>query len=180
MLCEAFMWLTISAKLEQTGREHGGPYEQPELYRGSCARTMFDRPGAQDGTVTILVPEGSVAELTLNAFVRIPSIHPRTGQIEAEYLGVVASGRFAEPDALSATAPTLVVAAVHGAVLTPKYHGIAHVHMCRSSPSVSTGYFFRPSGGLARTARSFSWVGRTSHTYWVLMCPPLIARSVSE
>jgi DNA helicase HerA-like ATPase len=41
----------------------------------------------------------------------------------------VASGPFAEPDALSATAPTLVVAAVHGAVLTPKYHGIAQVEI---------------------------------------------------
>ncbi len=118
-----------AAELEQTGREHGGPYEQPELYRGSCARTMFDRPGAEDGTVTILVPEDNVGGLTLNAFVRIPSIHPRTGQIEAEYLGVVASGPFAEPDALSATAPTLVVAAVHGAVLTPKYHGLAQVQV---------------------------------------------------
>jgi len=118
-----------AAQLEQTGREHGGPYEQPALYRGSCARTMFDRPGSEDGTVTILVPEDNVGGLTLNALVRIPSIHPRTGQIEAEYLGVVASGPFAEPDALSPTAPTLVVAAVHGAVLTPKYHGVAHVEV---------------------------------------------------
>ena len=118
-----------AADLEQTALERGGPYEPPELYRGSCARTMFDRPGAEDGTVTILVPEDNVGGLTLNAFVRIPSIHPRTGQIEAEYLGVVASGPFAEPDALSATAPTLVVAAVHGAVLTPKYHGVAHIEV---------------------------------------------------
>jgi hypothetical protein len=40
---------------------------------------------------------------------------------------VVAAGPFAEPDALGATAPTLVVAAAHGAVLTPRYHGIAQV-----------------------------------------------------
>lgn len=118
-----------AAELERTGRENGGPYEQPEAYRGSCARTMFDRPGAEDGTVTILVPEGNIGGLTLNAFVRIPSIHPRTGQVDGEYLGVVASGPFAEPDALSATAPTLIVAASHGAVLTPKYHGIAHVEV---------------------------------------------------
>jgi hypothetical protein len=118
-----------AAELERTGRENGGPYEQPETYRGSCARTMFDRPGAEDGTVTILISEGNVGGLTLNAFVRIPSIHPRTGQVDGEYLGVIASGPFAEPDALSATAPTLVVAAAHGAVLTPKYHGIAHVEV---------------------------------------------------
>lgn len=118
-----------AAKLEQTAQERGGPYEQPEAYRGSCARTMFDRPGAQDGTVTILIPENEIGGLSLNGFVRIPSIHPRTGRLEAEYLGVVASGPFAEPDALSATAPTLLVSAAHGAVLTPKYHGIAHVEV---------------------------------------------------
>jgi hypothetical protein len=73
-----------AAELERTGRENGGPYEQPETYRGSCARTMFDRPGAEDGTVTILIPEGNVGGLTLNAFVRIPSIHPRTGQVDGE------------------------------------------------------------------------------------------------
>lgn len=118
-----------ASELERTGRENGGPYEQPEAYRGSCARTMFDQPGTEDGTVTILVPEGNIGGLALNAFVRIPSIHPRTGHLDAEYLGVIASGPFAEPDALSATAPTLVVAASHGAVLTPKYHGIAHVEV---------------------------------------------------
>jgi uncharacterized protein len=116
-----------AAELEQTAREGGGPYEPPAAYRGSCARTMFDRPGTQDGTVTILIPESEIGGLSLNGFVRIPSIHPRTGREEAEYLGVLASGPFAEPDALSATASTLLVSAAHGAVLTPKYHGIAHV-----------------------------------------------------
>lgn len=116
-------------RLERTGNDNGGPYQEPEAYRGSCARTMFDRPSSEDGTVTVLVPEHQMATVTREAYVRIPSIHPRTGDIEAEYLGVVASGPFAEPDALGATAPTLVVAAAHGAVLTPKYHGIAQVEV---------------------------------------------------
>jgi hypothetical protein len=90
---------------------------------------MFDRPGAEDGTVTVLVPEHNIGTITREAYVRIPSINPRTQKTEAEYLGVVASGPFSEPDALAATAPTLVVAAAHGAVLTPKYHGIAHVEV---------------------------------------------------
>ncbi len=115
--------------LKQTGIDNGGPYQEPEAYKGSCARTMFDRPGAEDGTITVLVPEHQIGTVKRDAYVRIPSIHPRTREIEAEYLGVVASGPFAEPDALAATAPTLVVAAAHGAVLTPKYHGIAQVEV---------------------------------------------------
>jgi hypothetical protein len=114
-------------KIEQTGNDNGGPFAEPEAYRGSVARTMFDRPGSEDGTVTVLVPEHNTGVVTREACVRIPSINPRSQKTESEYLGVVASGPFAEPDALGATAPTLVVAAAHGAVLTPRYHGIAHV-----------------------------------------------------
>jgi hypothetical protein len=114
-------------KIEQTGNDNGGPFAEPEAYRGSVARTMFDRPGSEDGTVTVLVPEHNTGAVTREAYVRIPSINPRSQKVDGEYLGVVASGPFAEPDALGATAPTLVVAAAHGAVLTPKYHGIAHV-----------------------------------------------------
>ncbi|PWS34391.1 DUF853 domain-containing protein [Falsiroseomonas bella] len=116
-------------QLERTGNDNGGAYQEPEAYRGSCARTMFDRPGSEDGTVTVLVPEHQIGNVSREAYVRIPSIHPRSNEIEAEYLGVVASGPFAEPDALGATAPTLVVAAAHGAVLTPKYHSIAQVEV---------------------------------------------------
>lgn len=118
-----------AADLEQLANENGGPYREPEAYRGSCARTTFDRPAAEDGTVTILVPENRIGSVVRNSFVRIPSVHPRSGQIETEYVGAVTSGPFAEPDAMSAAAPTLVVAAAHGAVLTPKYHGLAQVEV---------------------------------------------------
>lgn len=118
-----------SAALGQLAADTGGPYQEPAVYRGSCARTMFDRPGTEDGTVTVLVPEKQLAAVTRNAFVRIPSVHPRTGEIEAEYLGAITSGPFAEPDAMPAAAPTLLVAAAHGAVLTPKYHGLAQVEV---------------------------------------------------
>lgn len=118
-----------SAALEQLAADNGGPYQEPAVYRGSCARTMFDRPGTEDGTVTVLVPEKQLASVTRNAFVRIPSVNPRTGEVEAEYLGAITSGPFAEPDAMSAAAPTLLVAAAHGAVLTPKYHGLAQVEV---------------------------------------------------
>lgn len=116
-------------RLRQTAQENGGPYEEPQAYRGSCARTMFDKPGSRDGTITALVPEQEIHGLAREHYVRIDSVHPRTGEIEGEYVGVVSSGPFAEPDALGATAPTLVVAAAHGAVLTPRYHGIAEIEL---------------------------------------------------
>lgn len=118
-----------SVELEQLARDNGGPYEEPETYRGSCARTTFDRPGTDDGSVTILVPEHQISGVVRGAFVRIRSVHPRTGIVEAEYLGVVTSGPFAEPDALPAAAPTLMVTAARGAVLTPRYHGLAQVEI---------------------------------------------------
>src|SRR5690349_7642820 len=108
--------VAASAALERLAVDNGGPYEEPAAYRGSCARTMFDRPGTEDGTITVLVPEKQLAVVTRDAFVRIPSVHPRTGDVETEYLGVVTSGPFAEPDAMPAASPTLLVAAAHGAV----------------------------------------------------------------
>src|SRR6266545_4860250 len=31
-------------------------FEEPEAYKGSIGRTMFDTPGAEDGSVTVLLP----------------------------------------------------------------------------------------------------------------------------
>lgn len=117
------------AALAQTAEKHGGSYEEPPEYRGACARTLFDRPGAEDGTVLALVPEGEIPRVRRNALVRIRSYDRRKRAVEAEYVGVVVSGPFAEPDALSPDAPTLKVAAAHGAVLTPRYHGLVRVQL---------------------------------------------------
>lgn len=118
-----------SESLLKTANENGGPYEEPMPWRNSVARTMFDRPGSQDGTVTVLVPENRIDRIGREAYVRVDSVNPRTEEVEAQYLGVIQSGPFAEPDALAAAAPTLVVAAANGAVLTPRYHGIAQVEV---------------------------------------------------
>jgi hypothetical protein len=45
---------TAADRLERIANENGGAYQEPEAYRGSVARTMFDRPGSEDGTVTVL------------------------------------------------------------------------------------------------------------------------------
>src|SRR5438105_101619 len=85
-------------------------WEEPEAYRGSIGRTMFDTPGAKDNTITVLLPTESVQQVPAQSLVRINS-HPdgRT------YLGIVVAGPFAEPDGLRADAPAIVTTAVRGA-----------------------------------------------------------------
>lgn len=116
-------------RLAETAEQNGGPYQEPEAYRGSCARTMFDRPGAKDGTVTVLVPEDGITNLPRQALVKIRSYDRTAKDVEADYIGMVVAGPFAEPDAMNADAPTLKVPAVHGAVLTPKFHGVADIEI---------------------------------------------------
>jgi uncharacterized protein len=116
-------------RLAATAHENGGPYQEPEAYQGSCARTMFDRPNAKDGTVTVLVPEEDVGKVVRQSLVRIRSFDRNKKEVEADYIGMVVSGPFSEPDAMDADAPTLKLPAVHRAVLTPKYHGVASVEI---------------------------------------------------
>lgn len=117
------------AAMMKTAEEHGGVYEEPEAYRDACARTLFDRPNAEDGTVAVLIPRARMADVPLGALVRIDSFDARTRTVEARYVGTVVSGPFAEPDAMHPDAPTLKIAAANGAVLTPKYHGFARVQL---------------------------------------------------
>ena len=39
-------------------------WDEPEAYRGSIGRTMFDTPGAKDNTITVLLPTESL-QLTI-------------------------------------------------------------------------------------------------------------------
>lgn len=48
---------------------------EPEAFRGSIGRTMFDTPGAKDNTITVLLPYESVQQLPAQSLVRISS-HP--------------------------------------------------------------------------------------------------------
>lgn len=66
--------------------EAGGPLEEPDEYKGSIARTMFDMATSNDGTVTILFPKDRLQELPRQSLVRIKSTDKRF------YLGVVVSG----------------------------------------------------------------------------------------
>lgn len=100
----------------------GGEFKEPEGYEGSVARTMFDTPSAEDGTVTVLIPKENLEMLASQSLVRVRSIHDNR-----TYLGAVVRGPFAEPDGLKADAPVLVTATVRGGLLLPKYHGRVQV-----------------------------------------------------
>lgn len=99
-------------------------WEEPETYRGSIGRTMFDTPGAKDNTITVLLPTDSVQQVPAQSLVRIHS-HPDS----RTYLGIVVAGPFAEPDGLRADAPAIITTAVRGATFMPRYHGRVQVEI---------------------------------------------------
>jgi hypothetical protein len=65
----------------------------PEL-AGSIGTTMFDLPGSQDNTVTVVLPRQGAQLAASQSLVRIKS---RNGGDGRTYLGIVTSGPFAEP-----------------------------------------------------------------------------------
>lgn len=99
-------------------------YEEPEEARGAVGRTMFDSPGAQDGSITVLLPKDTIQAVPIQSMVRIAS----TGD-GRRYLGIVTSGPFAEPDGLRADANVIVTTSVRGGILMPRYHGRVQVEL---------------------------------------------------
>ena len=90
---------------------------------GVVGRSMFDTPGAQVGLVTVVVPKEHIAELPLQALVRIESQDDKT------YTGIVVAGPFAEPDGLSAESSLIVTTTVRGGIFMPRYHGRVEVEI---------------------------------------------------
>lgn len=99
-------------------------FEEPPDYVGSVGRTMFDTPGAQDGSVTVLLPADDIAAVPVQSLVRIRSLSDRRN-----YLGIVTSGPFAEPDGLRADSNVVVTTAVRGGIFMPRYHGRVQVEI---------------------------------------------------
>lgn len=99
-------------------------WQEPEEFRGSVGRTMFDAPGSKDNTITVLLPTDNVQQVPAQSMLRIRS-HPdgRT------YLGIVVAGPFAEPDGLRADAPAVITTTVRGGIFMPRYHGRVQVEI---------------------------------------------------
>jgi hypothetical protein len=91
---------------------------------GTVGRTMFDSSGAEDGSVTVLLPKEQIAKVPTQALLRIHSL-----QDERTYLGIVVAGPFAEPDGLRADANVIVTTTVRGGIFMPRYHGRVQVEL---------------------------------------------------
>ena len=93
-----------------------------DLPPGVIGVTMFDQPGSEDGTVTVLLARSNVHLAPAQSLVRVVSRGDgRT------YLGVVAAGPFALPDSLRPDSPVLVAVATNGADYLPPFHGRVQV-----------------------------------------------------
>lgn len=84
--------------------------------------TMFDVPGSEDGTVTVLLPRDHVQNAPAQAMVRIVSRGDNT-----RYLGVVSAGPFAQPDAIRADSAVMVAIGTRGGDYLPAFHGRVQV-----------------------------------------------------
>jgi hypothetical protein len=112
---------TAWLEMDRVAEEVGGEYAEPEIYRDSVARTMFDTPQSEDNTLTLVLPSNHIGRLPTQSLVRIKSTDGRS------YLGVVTAGPFAEPDGLRGDSPIVVTVTVAGGIFMPKYHGRVHV-----------------------------------------------------
>jgi DNA helicase HerA-like ATPase len=90
---------------------------------GAIGATMFDLPGSEDGSVTVLLPQDHAQKAPSQSLVRVKS---RDGR---RYLGVVTAGPFAEPDTLRADSHLLVTVTARGGIYLPPYHGRVQVEL---------------------------------------------------
>jgi DNA helicase HerA-like ATPase len=95
----------------------------PELV-GSIGTTMFDLPGSQDNTVTVILPKESAQLAASQALVQIRGRKKGDGRT---YIGMVTAGPFAEPDSLRGDSHMLVTVATRGGTYQPPYHGRVQV-----------------------------------------------------
>jgi DNA helicase HerA-like ATPase len=95
----------------------GGELAADPDREGAIGATMFDLPGSEDDSVTVLLPREHAQKAPSQSLVRIRSHDGR------KYLGIVAAGPFAEPDTLRADSHLLVTVTARGGIYLPPYHG---------------------------------------------------------
>jgi DNA helicase HerA-like ATPase len=111
-------------RLDADIRAAGGEREDDPEMAGALGATMFDLPGSEDHSVTVLLPRAHVQCAPSQALVRIKSRSSGDGR---SYLGIVTAGPFAEPDSLRADSHLLVTVAVNQGIYLPPYHGRVQV-----------------------------------------------------
>lgn len=101
----------------------GGELLPDPARAGAIGSTMFDLPGSEDNTITVLLPRESMQGAPSQSLVRITSDDGRS------YLGIVTGGPFAEPDSLRGDSHMLVTVATRGGIFLPPYHGRVEVSL---------------------------------------------------
>ncbi|GIV59241.1 MAG: hypothetical protein KatS3mg043_0330 [Rhodothermaceae bacterium] len=107
------------SKFTEEIKRNGGEWEEPEEYRGSVGKTMFDLPNSKDNLLTVLIPRKHIGKVSSQSLVEIRSRKDGDGRV---YRGIVVEGPFYEPDGLRADSTLLVVTTAHGQTFVPKYH----------------------------------------------------------
>ena len=109
-------------QVQEDVAQAGGELPPEPDRAGAIGATMFDLPGSEDNSVTVLLPQENAQRAPSQALVRIRS----RGDGRA-YLGIVTAGPFAEPDTLRADSHLLVTVTSRGGIYLPPYHGRARV-----------------------------------------------------
>jgi uncharacterized protein len=112
--------LDLRKRLDADIEAAGGEIVPDPFLEGAIGTTMFDLPGSEDNTITVLLSQGNAHALPSQALVRIKS---RKGDDIKQYLGIVSAGPFAEPDSLRGDSHMLVTVATRGGRYEPPYHG---------------------------------------------------------
>ena len=115
----------------------GGPKRVDPEDAGSVGVTMFDLPGSNDLTLTVLLGREHLQDAASQSLVRVCS--RGDGR---KYLGVVTAGPFAEPDGLRADSDILKAVATHRGDYLPPFHGRVQVTIL--GEELSTGELTPP------------------------------------
>lgn len=99
----------------------GGELADDPDRHGAIGATMFDLPGSEDQTLTVLLPRDHAQKAPSQSLLRIKSTDGR------RYLAIVTAGPFAEPDTLRADSHLLVTVTARGGIYLPPYHGRVEV-----------------------------------------------------
>ncbi|HEV3078344.1 MAG TPA: ATP-binding protein [Gemmataceae bacterium] len=110
----------IEDRLQADINAAGGEVAVDVELAGAIGDTMFDLPGSEDLTVTVLLRRDKLQHAPSQSLVRIKSRKEGDGR---SYLGIVTAGPFSEPDSLRGDSPLLVAATARGGKYQPPYHG---------------------------------------------------------
>ncbi len=114
----------LQTRLDADVAKAGGEIPPEPEFAGEIGVTMFDVPGSEDQTVTVLIAREKLELAPSQALVRIKSRKDGDGR---SYIGIVSTGPFAEPDSLRGDSNLLTTMAVRGGKYQPPYHGRVHV-----------------------------------------------------